>query len=119
MKESPPLRVIAVPGHMIADDLAYRNGQRFRYVGRSLVPVKVGESDQENLEIRFPPAEREYPNDADHRSYLFRAMRKDSLLPCDEFTAQQAGVKFVKPNKSNYDKPSKNAPSSSVKGDNQ
>lgn len=116
MKESPPLRVIAVPGALIADDLAYRNGNRFRFAGRSLVPVKVDEADQENLEKRFPPAEREYPNDADHRAYLIRAMQKGSLLPCDEFTAQQAKVKFVRTDKAQPSKPAKNA---STKGDSQ
>ena len=109
--------MIAVHGHMIADDLAYQNGNRFRFVGRTLVPVKVDKADEEKLELRFPPAEREYPNDSDHRSYLFRAMRKGALLPCDEFTAQQAGLKFVKPNKSQSDKPSKNAASSAKAGE--
>lgn len=116
------LRVIAVPGHMIADDLAYRNGNRFRFAGRSLVPVKVDESDLENLEKRFSPAEREYPNDQDHRQYLFRAMQKGSLIPCDEFTAQQAKVKFVprdKPRRDEPSKPPKNVSTSSTKGDNQ
>lgn len=94
MKE--PLRVIAVPGKLIADDLAYRSGNRFRFVGRSPSPVKVDASDSENLEKRFPPMEREYPNDANHRSYIFRALQKGSLLPCDEFTALQAKVPFAK-----------------------
>ena len=109
MKESPPLRVIAVPGHLIADDLAYRNGNRFRYVGRSPTPIKVDKSDSENLELRFPPMERDYPNDANHRSYIFRALQKGSLLPCDEFTANQAKVKFVKADKVSFSKPSKKA----------
>jgi len=109
MKESPPLRVIAVPGHLIADDLAYRNGNRFRYVGRSPTPIKVDPSDSENLELRFPPMERDYPNDANHRSYIFRALQKGSLLPCDEFTANQAKVKFVKADKVSSSKPSKKA----------
>ena len=95
MKESPPLRVIAVPGHLIADDLAYRNGNRFRYVGRSPTPIKVDATDVENLELRFPPLERDYP--------------KGSLLPCDEFTANQAKVKFVKADKVQTSKPSKKA----------
>jgi hypothetical protein len=118
MKESPPLRVIAVPGHMIADDLAYRSGIRFRYVGRSLIPVKVDVSDSENLELRFPPTEREYPNDSDHRQYIFRALQKGALLPCDEFTAMQAKVKFVGPVKAQQSKPSKVA-SSATKGSDQ
>ena len=109
MKESPPLRVIAVPGHLIADDLAYRNGNRFRYVGRSPTPIKVDKADSENLELRFPPMERDYPNDANHRSYIFRALQKGSLLPCDEFTANQAKVKFVKADKVSSYKPSKKA----------
>lgn len=113
MKESPPLRVIAVPGHMIADDLAYRNGMRFRFVGRSPVPAKIDASDSENLELRFPPMEREYPNDVDHRSYIFRALQKGSLLPCDEFTAMQAKVKFVPSPKVQTSKPSKVASSAS------
>lgn len=104
-----PLRVIAVPGHMIADDLAYRNGNRFRFVGRSPTAVKVDESDSENLEKRFPPTEREYPNDSDHRSYIFRALQKGSLLPCDEFTAGQAKVKFAKSEKVQQAKLSKPA----------
>lgn len=111
------LRVIAVPGCLIADDLAYRNGQRFRFAGRSPVPVKVDKADEENLEKRFPPAEREYPNDADHRSYLFRALQKGSLLPCDEFTAQQAKMKFVRTDKVQPSKPSKNAASSAKVGE--
>lgn len=115
MKESPPLRVIAVPGHLIADDLAYRNGNRFRFVGRSLVPAKVDPSDAENLELRFPPMEREYPNDGDHRSYLFRALQKGALLPVDEFTANQAKVKFVGPSKVQSSKPSKNVASAAAK----
>ena len=109
MKESPPLRVIAVPGHLIADDLAYRNGNRFRYVGRSPTPIKVDATDVENLELRFPPLERDYPNDGAHRSYIFRALQKGSLLPCDEFTANQAKVKFVKADKVQTSKPSKKA----------
>jgi hypothetical protein len=117
MKEKETLRVIAVPGHMIADDLAYRNRNRFRFVGRSPTPVKVDESDSENLEKRFPPMEREYPNDVDHRSYIFRALQKSSLLPCDEFTAQQAKVKFVKAGKEQPSKLSKNVASSAMKGD--
>lgn len=103
------LRVIAVPGALIADDLAYRNGNRFRFVGRSPTPVAVDEADRENLEKRFPPMEREYPNDSSHRSYIFRALRKGSLLPCDEFTAAQAKVKFVKTDKVQSSKPSKKA----------
>ena len=109
MKESPPLRVIAVPGALIADDLAYRNGNRFRFVGRSPSPVQVEPADLENLEKRFPPMEREYPNDANHRSYIFRALQKDSLLPCDEFTAAQAKVKFAKSDKVSSSKPAKAA----------
>jgi len=105
------LRVIAVAGHFIADDLAYRNGNRFRFVGRSPTPAKVDEGDAENLEKRFPPVEREYPNDANHRSYIFRALQKGSILPCDEFTAQQARVKFVKADKVSSTKPSKVASS--------
>jgi hypothetical protein len=95
MKESPPLRVIAVAGHLVADDLAYRNGSRFRFVGRSPTPAKVDPSDSENLELRFPPMAREYPNDANHRGYILRALQKESLLPCDEFTAKSAGLKFA------------------------
>lgn len=113
MKES--LRVIAVPGALIADDLAYRNGNRFRFVGRSPTPVKVDKADEENLEKRFPPMEREYPNDSDHRQYIFRALQKGSLLPCDEFTANQAKVKFVRSDKVQPSKPQKNAASSAVK----
>lgn len=115
MKESPPLRVIAVPGHMIADDLAYRSNNRFRFVGRSPTPADVDKSDSENLELRFPPMEREYPNDSAHRSYIFRALQKGSLLPCDEFTALQAKVKFAKPDKAQSSKPSK-AASSAAEG---
>lgn len=117
MKESPPLRVIAVPGALIADDLAYRNGNRFRFVGRSPTPAKVDESDLENLELRFPPMEREYPNDSDHRSYIFRALQKGSLLPCDEFTAKQAKVKFVPRDRVQSSKPSKAAPVAAKAGE--
>lgn len=109
MKESPPLRVIAVPGHLVADDLAYQGGNRFRYVGRSPTPAKVDETDAENLEKRFPPVVREYPNDGNHRGYIFRALRKGSILPCDEFTAAQAGVRFVETDKIQRPKPSKAA----------
>lgn len=90
------LRVIAVAGHFVADNLAYQNGNRFRFVGRSPSPVQVDPVDSENLEKRFPPMEREYRNDAAHRSYIFRALQKGALLPCDDFTASQAKVKFVK-----------------------
>lgn len=109
------LRVIAVAGHLIADDLAYRKGNRFRFVGRSPSPVQVDPADSENLEKRFPPMEREYPNDANHRSYIFRALQKGSLLPCDEFTAQHAKVKFVESDKVSSFKPS-NAASSVAEG---
>lgn len=105
------LRVIAVPGHLVADDLAYRSGNRFRYVGRSPTPAKVDAADAEKLEKRFPPVEREYPNDGNHRGYLFRALRKGSILPCDEFTATQAGVRFVETDKPQRSKPSKIATS--------
>lgn len=91
------LRVIAVSPHIVADDLAYQNGNRFRFVGRSATPVKV--DDPTNLDLRFPAVEREYPNDGDHRLYLFRAMRKGTILPCDEFTARSAGLKFDDPTK--------------------
>lgn len=107
--------MIAVPGALIADDLAYRNGNRFRFVGRSPTAVKVDASDIENLEKRFPTMEREYPNDGDHRQYLFRALQKGSLLPCDEFTAQQAKVKFVKVGKEQPSKPPKNVAALSAK----
>jgi hypothetical protein len=92
MKDSPPLRVIAVPGHMIADDLAYQNNNRFRFVGRSPSPVRTDEP--ENLELRFPPMVREYPNDSNHRGYIFRAIQKGSIVACDEFTSRSANVKF-------------------------
>lgn len=103
--------MIAVAGVLIADDLAYRNGNRFRFVGRSPTP----KSDSQNLEIRFPPMEREYPNDSDHRQYIFRALQKGSVLPCDEFTARQAKVEFVKVDKVQQSKPSKHVASSAAK----
>lgn len=102
------LRVIAVPGHIVPDDLAYRNGNRFRFAGRSPTRVAVDKSDSENLDLCFPPMEREYPNDGDHRQYIFRALQKGSLLPCDEFTARQAKVKFIP--KVQLSKPSKAVP---------
>jgi hypothetical protein len=85
------LRVIAAPGHLVADDVAYQGGARFRFVGRSPTPHKV--PNPENLETRFPPTEREYPDDNAHR-YLRRALQKGSILPCDKDTAKIAGVEF-------------------------
>ena len=85
------LNVIARPGHLVADDLAYQGGARFRFVGRAIVPVKTAQP--ENLETRFPPAPREYPDDGAHR-YVRRAIQKGALVPLDEYTAKAAGVKL-------------------------
>lgn len=85
------LRVIAQPGHLVADDVAYQGGARFRYVGRSIVADKV--APPEDLEKRFPPAEREYADDNAHR-YVRRALQKGALLPLDAYTAKAAGVKL-------------------------
>lgn len=85
------LRVIAQPGHLVADDLAYQGGARFRYVGRAIVPTKT--APPEDLEARFPPTPREYPDDNAHR-YVRRAVQKGALLPLDEHTARVSGVKF-------------------------
>lgn len=85
------LRVIAAPGHLVADDVAYQGGARFRYLGRSASPVKC--PNPEVLEERFPPREREY-EDSNANRYVRRALQKGSVLPCDETTAKLAGVKF-------------------------
>jgi hypothetical protein len=107
------LRVIGVPGHLIADDLAYQNNNRFRYVGRSPTPIKT--DNPENLELRFPLMEREYPNDHNHRQYIFRALQKGSLLPCDEFTAREAKVRFNKPRVEKNDRQREKSASSAAK----
>lgn len=85
------LRVIASPGHLVADDVAYQGGARFRFVGRSPSPAKC--RNPENLEERFPPKEVEYEDDGARR-FVRRALQKGALLPCDETTAKLAGVKF-------------------------
>ncbi len=85
------LRVIAAPGALVADDVAYQGGMRFRFVGRSPTPHKI--PNPENLEARFPLMECEYPDDGAHR-YLRRALQKGSILPCDKDTARIASVEF-------------------------
>lgn len=85
------LRVIAAPGYLVADDVAYQGGARFRFLGRSPVAVKC--PNPENLEERFPPREREYEDSHPNR-YIRRALQKGSVLPCDEATAKLAGAKF-------------------------
>jgi hypothetical protein len=108
------LRVIAVSPHMVADDLAYQNGNRFRFAGRSPTAAKV--DDPTNIDLRFPPMEREYPNDGNHRPYLLRALRKGTIAPCDEFTARAAGLKFVPP-KRRTEEPTETAETSAKEGE--
>jgi hypothetical protein len=86
----PVLRVIAVSGHLVADDVAYQNGNRFRFVGRAKSPAK-GTTGEHPLEERFPPEASEYPDDLPRR-FVLRALKKGALLPLDEHTARRAGV---------------------------
>jgi hypothetical protein len=86
----PPLRVIAVPGHLVADDLAYQNNNRFRFVGRAKSPAR-GTTGADSLEERFPPEASEYADDQPRR-FVLRALQKRALLPLDEHTAKRAGV---------------------------
>jgi hypothetical protein len=111
----PPLRVIAVPGLLVADDVAYQNGNRFRFVGRSKAPAKfdpaeAGPEDASDkppknadrahklLMLRYPPEPSEYPDDVEHR-FVLRALKKGAVLPLDEHTAGRAGVESPKTTK--------------------
>jgi hypothetical protein len=115
------LRVIAAPGHLVSDDVAYQGGARFRFLGRS--PVAAKTDAPENLELRFPPREREYEDSHPNR-YIRRALQKGSVLPCDEHTARVAGVRFdprlvEKIKKDSGDLPEtekKTAPKTQIKG---
>jgi hypothetical protein len=98
MPSPPVLRVIAIAGHLVADDLAYQAGNRFRFVGRSPTPAKNPDPALASspLEQRYPPEPREYPDDHAHR-YVRRAVKKGGLLPLDEYTARVSGVDFKPP----------------------
>lgn len=85
------LKVIAVPGHLVLDDVRAQNRSR-RWVGRAQAPVAGGES----LEEFYPPQACEYPDNAAH-SYILRNIRKGGLKPLDEYTARRGGVPFRKP----------------------
>lgn len=92
-----PLKVIAVCGALVNDDLALQAGDRFRFVGRSPTATpREGDQDKADnraLEVRFPPMATEHADDAAHR-YILKALRNGSVLPCDENTAARAGVPF-------------------------
>lgn len=89
----PPLRVIAAPGHLVADDKAYQAGNRFRFVGRS--PTRAKDIPPgASLEAMYPPEARDVPDDHEHR-YVLRHLQRGALLPADEHTAKRAGVPFV------------------------
>lgn len=91
----PPLRVMAVPGHLVADDAAYQAGNRFRFVGRS--PTRAKNLPPEpSLEEMYPPEAREYPDDDKHR-YVLRALKKGALRALDEHTEKRAGIKKDEP----------------------
>ena len=82
------LTVIAVPGSLVADDFAALNNAR-RWIGRETAP----RPDATDLESAYPPVVRAYPDDHDHR-YMYKALKRGSLLPCDAYTARRAGVAF-------------------------
>lgn len=112
------IRVISAAAHLVSDDLALMNGDRFRFVGRSKSPQKVdlaavaGQNDpvrnpdyaHKLLLARYPPEEQAYPHDGDHR-YLLHQLRRGALIPCDEFTANAAKVPFGKGARSSKAKP--------------
>lgn len=91
----PPLRVIAVPGHLVADDAAYQANNRFRFVGRSPTRAKDLPANP-SLEQMYPPAEREYADDHEHR-YVLRALQKGALRALDPHTEKRAGIKKDEP----------------------
>ncbi len=90
----PPFKVIAVGSALVNDDVALRNGDRFRFVGRSpTASPREGSPDapdERPLDERFPPLEREYPDDASHR-YILKALRTGDLVARSEHGIARAG----------------------------
>ena len=93
----PPLRVIAVSGHLVADDAAYQAGNRFRFVGRS--PTRAKDlPPNPTVEDMYPPIESTVADDNNHR-YVLRALKKGALRALDEHTERRAGIKKDDPQK--------------------
>ena len=89
----PNLKVIAVPGRIVLDDLAAQANAR-RFVGRA--QAANPKADPDDLEAQFPPEPREYADNAQNR-YLIRSIQKGDLAPSDEYTAKRAGVELPRP----------------------
>lgn len=88
IQKAPVLKVIAVPGHQVMDDVRAQFGER-RYVGRAQAPAVPDGS----LEEIYPPQACEYPDDQAH-SYIKRNILKGGLKALDEYTARRGGVPF-------------------------
>lgn len=95
MHDRPKLKVIAVAGHLVNDDLALQANERWRFVGRS--PVKVSPPEGYPgffaAEAAYPPQECEYPDSGENR-YILAALRRGALKPLDAYTAKRASVPF-------------------------
>lgn len=89
--EQPKLKVISAPDALVHDDVALQGKARFRYVGRAQHRAIEFKGNTPPLVEMFPPEEREYPDDNNHR-YILRALQKGDLLACDHYTARRAGV---------------------------